>query len=76
MGSGSTIVAAVTTGSRFASVIATGIVRIGGTGSMRISPRITANQPGTNSVTINSNAIFKVRRVGNNGVTTIGTWTT
>ena len=75
-GGASTIVTPVTTGSRYASIITQGTVRVNGTGSMRIVPGIGSNNTGDNGVTVYSNLTFKVRRVGDNGVTTIGTWTT
>jgi hypothetical protein len=71
-----TIVAAVTTGSRYAAVVSRGQVRVSGTGQMKIFPKITASITSDNGVTVYSDLAFKVRRVGTNAVTTIGTWTT
>jgi len=71
-----TIVAAISTGSRFAAVVSRGQVRVSGTGSMKIFPKITASTAGDNGVTIYPYLTFKANRVGTDSVTSIGTWTT
>ena len=75
-GSGVTIVTAVTTGSRFATVIAKGQIRVSGTGALKIFPKITPSAVGDNGVTIYSNYWFKVNRIGTDAITSIGSWTT
>lgn len=65
-----------TTTTRFSTVMTNGQVRVGGTGSINFRPLLSATTAMDNSVTVYSDLMFKVNLVGNNSVTTIGTWTT
>lgn len=77
-GGGITLLTAVnaTTTTRFATVMTKGQVRVSGTGSMKLMPTLQASTAMDNSVTVYSDLMFKVDLVGNNSVTSIGTWTT
>jgi len=67
--------ATISTGSRFNIVKAKGILRVTGTGTMKIYPGITTSAASVDNIwTVNIGTVFKLTPIGNGTVTTVGTW--
>jgi hypothetical protein len=61
-------------GSRYITWRGRGIIRVTGSGSVKIYPSVTATTATSNPVSVQGNSYFKVTPVGNGTVTTVGTW--
>ncbi len=69
------VVPAVSSGSRYATITAKGIIRVTGTGTTKIYPSIsTTATSGDNVWTVNTGTTFVLTPIGNGTVTQVGTW--
>ena len=68
--------AAISSGSRYNFLRARGIIRVTGTGTVKIYPSLATSQVGAsdNVWTVQSGTVFKLTPIGNGTVTTVGTW--
>jgi len=63
-----------TTPQRWANINAFGQIRVTGTGTVKIYPRLTGSTIADNSVTVLKNSYFKIVKIGSSSIQTIGTW--
>lgn len=65
---------AITTASRYYNVVAKGIIRVTGTGTVKIYPALSATVSVDNVWSWQAGTTFKLTSIGNGTVTTVGTW--
>ncbi|NBU93960.1 MAG: hypothetical protein EBS18_05410, partial [Actinobacteria bacterium] len=68
--------AAISSGSRYNFLRAKGLIRITGTGTVKIYPGLSTDQVGAsdNIWTVQNGTVFKLTPIGNGTVTNVGTW--
>ena len=73
---GVTFSATISSGSRYNFLQAKGVIRVTGTGTVKIYPSLATSQGGAsdNVWTVQSGTVFKLTPIGNGTATTVGTW--
>jgi hypothetical protein len=66
--------AAISTGSRYNIVKVKGIIRVTGTGTVKIYPGLLTSATNQNTWTVQNGLSFRMTPIGNGTVTTVGTW--
>jgi hypothetical protein len=64
----------ISSGSTFRTIRAVGIIRVGGSGITKFYPALSASAITDNTVTVLQGSYIKVKRVGTNTVSNVGTW--
>jgi hypothetical protein len=65
----------ISSGSRYGIIRVKGIIRVTGTGTVKIYPGLSASGTNDNTWTVQSGLTFRMTPVGNGTVNAVGSWT-